>query len=222
MADIHAGGGLGRPQAKSQDVPKRRAPPDQWLARRMVRPLINTQVTPNHLTTLRLMLGLAACAAYAVGDNLWFVFGSILFLISTVMDHADGELARMSGKTSRIGHLYDLFSDAAVQALIFVSIGIGLRDSWLGESGIALGLAAGTGVALLFIACQTLETRLGTKQAGVPKIGIFELEDVLYIIAPITWIGGLEVLLIAAAVGAPLFLAWLLWHHRRVIFDREA
>jgi phosphatidylglycerophosphate synthase len=187
----------------------------------MVRPLINTQVTPNHLTTVRLVLGLGACAAYAYGGNLWFVFGSILFLVATVMDHADGELARMSGKTSRIGHLYDLFTDAAVQVLIFVAIGIGLRESWLGGAGIALGFAAGVGIALLFMACQTLEKRLGAKQAGVPRLGNFELEDVLYIVGPITWVGGLEELLIAAAVCAPLFLTWLLWHHRRVFFDRE-
>jgi len=40
---------------------------DSWthrLARWMVRPLAGGPVTPNHLTTLRLLTALAACAAF--------------------------------------------------------------------------------------------------------------------------------------------------------------
>lgn len=222
MAGIRAGGESGGAPEPPSSASRRRDPPDQRLARFIVRPLVHTAVTPNHLTTLRLVLGLAACAAYAAGGDLWFVVGSLLFLLSTLMDHADGELARLSGKTSKIGHLYDLAADIAVQVLLFIAIGIGLRESWLGQSSLPLGLFAGAAIALLFVVCQTLETRLGGKQAGLPRVGAFDMEDVFYVIAPITWVGGLEVLLIAAAIGAPLFLAWLLWHHRRVIFVREA
>ncbi|MSO68921.1 MAG: CDP-alcohol phosphatidyltransferase family protein [Alphaproteobacteria bacterium] len=223
MADVHAKGGLGAsPQGPPGAAPRLRDPLDQRLARFIVRPLVHTAITPNHLTTLRLLLGLGACAAYGVGGNLWFVIGSLLFLLSTLMDHADGELARLSGKSSKIGHFYDLSADIAVQVLLFIAIGIGLRDTWIGASGLPLGLLAGAAVAALFVVCQALETRLGGKQAGLPRLGGFDTEDALYIIAPVTWVGGLEVLLIVAAVGAPLFLAWLLWHHRRVIFVRTA
>ncbi len=222
MTDVHAGGDLGGAPVEPNGAMKRRDPPDQRLARFLVRPLVDTAVTPNHLTTVRLVLGLAACAAYAIGGDLWFIVGSLLFLLSTLMDHADGELARLSGKTSKVGHVYDLAADVAVQVLLFIAIGIGLRESWLGHSGLPLGLLAGAAVGVLFAACQTLEARLGGKQAGLPRLGGFDFEDVLYVIAPITWVGGLEILLIAATVGAPLFLAWLLWHHWRVFFPREA
>jgi phosphatidylglycerophosphate synthase len=222
MADVHVERGRGNAPEDPDGALKRRDPLDQRLARFMVRPLVDTAVTPNHLTTVRLVVGLGACAAYAGGGDLWFVVGSLLFLLSTLMDHADGELARLSGKTSKRGHLYDLAADIAVQVLLFIAIGIGVRYGWLGDSGLLLGLLAGAAVAVLFFVCQALETKLGGKQAGLPRLGAFDIEDVLYFIAPITWVGGLEVLLIAATVGAPLFLAWLLWHHRRVIFVREA
>ncbi|MSO74031.1 MAG: CDP-alcohol phosphatidyltransferase family protein [Alphaproteobacteria bacterium] len=222
MTDVHVEGGLGGTPEGQPDVAKHREPPDLRLARLLVRPLVCTAVTPNHLTTLRLVLGLGACVSYGAGGNLWFVIGSLLFLLSTLMDHADGELARLSGKSSKVGHVYDLAADIAVQVLLFIAIGIGLRDTWLGASGLALGLLAGAAVAALFVVCQTLETRLGGKQAGLPRFAGFDAEDALYVIAPITWIGGLEMLLIAAASGAPLFLAWLLWQHRRVIFVRAA
>ena len=45
-------------------------PPRTWdarLARRLVTPLVNTWVTPNHLTTLRLLIGLAGALCLAHG-----------------------------------------------------------------------------------------------------------------------------------------------------------
>ena len=44
-------------------------------------------------------------------------------------DHTDGELARIGGKTSRIGHLYDLASDAAVTILLFIASASASRHS---------------------------------------------------------------------------------------------
>ncbi len=39
------------------------------IARVAMRPLVNTPVTPNQVTTLRLAAGIAAAAAFAVGDD---------------------------------------------------------------------------------------------------------------------------------------------------------
>lgn len=81
----------------------------------LVRPLIKTWVTPNHLTTLRLLAGLAGVAALADGSYRWTNVGALLFVLSNFLDHTDGELARMSGKTSRFGHAYDLACDVNPQ-----------------------------------------------------------------------------------------------------------
>src|SRR5579864_385521 len=103
-------------------VPVRRPPWDARLARRLVMPLVHSWVTPNHLTTLRLAVGLAAAAAFIPGSYGWSNFAACLLVLSNFLDHTDGELARMSGKTSRIGHLYDLGSDAVVTILLFIAI----------------------------------------------------------------------------------------------------
>src|SRR3984957_3425372 len=102
------------PEPLLYPIPAPRRPGDARLARRLVTPLIHIWVTPNHLTTLRLMVGLAAAAAFLPGSYLWSNFGALLLVLSNFLDHTDVELARMSGKTSRFGHLYDLASDAAV------------------------------------------------------------------------------------------------------------
>src|SRR6185437_16983899 len=101
-------------------------PWDARLARRLITPLKDTWVTPNYLTTVRLCVGLAAAAAFLPGTYGWSNAAALLLVLSNFLDHTDGELARISGKTSRIGHLYDLASDAMVTILLFVAIGIGV------------------------------------------------------------------------------------------------
>ena len=191
---------------------------DQRLARLLVKPLVHTPVTPNHLTTLRLLLGLAACALFAEGNTPWIYWGGGLFALSNFADHMDGELARLSGRSSRAGHIYDLASDAVVHVLLFLCIGIGLRDSWLGSWALPMGAIAGVAVSGLFALFQTLEGRMGKKQAGLPRLGGFDVEDVMYLIGPATWAGGLIPILLLATVGAPAFGIWAVLRYRRELF----
>lgn len=188
------------------------------MARFLVRPLVHTRVTPNHITTLRLLSGLAACGCLAYGEAPLIHWGAGLFALSNFIDHMDGELARLSGKSSRIGHLYDLASDVLIHILLFVSIGIGLSDSWLGNVSWIMGIVAGISVGGLFTLFQILETRMGQKQANLPRYAGFEVEDVLYLIGPAIWGGGLVPILILATIGAPLFGVWALIHYRCQIF----
>ena len=211
MTDNDMKNGASPPAEPSSD------PWDQRLARALVRPLVNTAVTPNQLTTLRLLIGLSGCGFLAYGGAPWIHIGAGLFVLSNFVDHADGELARLSGKTSRFGHIYDLASDAVVHVSLFIAIGIGLRDGFLGLAGVTLGIAAGISVAGLFTLFQVLENRVRKKQAGLPRFAGFDVEDVLYLVGPIVWIGGLVPLLLAAALGAPLFGLWAFWRYRNVL-----
>ncbi len=90
-------------------------PPRTWdarLARRLVTPLVGTPVTPNHLTTLRLLIGLAGAWCLTQPGFGWINAGALLIVLSNFVDHTDGELARISGQSSKLGHFYDLASDA--------------------------------------------------------------------------------------------------------------
>ncbi len=82
---------------------------DARLARRLVTPLVGTRVTPNHLTTLRLLIGAGRRAIICRSGRFWLGnAGALLIALSNFVDHTDGELARISGQSSRIGHFYDL------------------------------------------------------------------------------------------------------------------
>ena len=194
---------------------------DQRLAGWMVRPLVYTPVTPNHITTFRLLLGLAACGLFATGTRPEILYAAGLFMLSNFVDHMDGELARLSGKSSRFGYHFDNYSDAVIHVTLFVCIGIGLQESWIGGWAPWLGLIAGVSVSTLFFMFWRIEQRAGTRQARQPMFKGFHLEDTMYFIGPITWGGGLIVLLMAGVGLAPLYALWLAWRERRLLFGKR-
>jgi archaetidylinositol phosphate synthase len=195
-------------------------PWDARLARWLVAPLKDTWVTPNHLTTVRLLVGLAAAAGFVPGTYGWSNLASLLLILSNFLDHTDGELARISGKSSRIGHIYDLASDAAVTILLFIAIGAGLSGTVatpLAIPPIVLGLIAGCAVALIFFLRMRIEDTLGKSATQQSSIGGFETEDVLYLLPLVTLSNAILPFLIFAALCAPLFALWVVMDYRRVL-----
>ncbi|EIF34862.1 phosphatidylglycerophosphate synthase [Burkholderia sp. Ch1-1] len=197
-------------------------PPRTWdarLARRLVTPLVNTWVTPNHLTTLRLLIGLAGALCLAHGEFAWANAGAFLIVLSNFVDHTDGELARIGGKSSRIGHFYDLACDALVTVMLFVGMGIGVGAAHVGGLKVApgvLGAVAGVAIALIFFLRMRIEEmagKAGTKQASV---GGFETEDVLYLLPIVTLTSVVMPFVVVASIGAPLFAVWVVIDHWRV------
>ena len=189
------------------------------MARRLVTPLADSWVTPNHLTTLRLCVGLAAAAAFVPGTYGWSNLAALFLVCSNFLDHTDGELARISGKSSRTGHLYDLASDAVVTVLLFVSIGMGLDSKPGSDSGAApafLGVLAGVSIALIFYWRMRNEDLLGKRASRQASVAGFETEDVLYLLPLATLANALAPLLLAAAIFGPLYAAWVAVGHLRV------
>ncbi len=184
------------------------------LARRAVRPLLGTPVTPNHLTTLRLVTGLMACALFTFGDYTADFCGGILWVVSAFLDRADGELARIGGKTTSWGHAYDYACDTLVNALFFIAVGIGLRDGGLGDYAIVLGVLGGGGIVVSNILSEAFERRLASGKRIYNGGGGFDFDDLLYLLGPAAWLGWLAPILVGASIGAPVMalISWLKLH----------
>jgi len=200
------------------------SPWDARLARRLVTPLKHSWVTPNHLTTVRLSVGIAAAAAFLPGTYGWSNVAALLLIVSNFLDHTDGELARMSGRTSRIGHLYDLASDAAVTVLLFIAIGVGVDARPVPALEVppaVLGAVAGASIALIFYLRMRIEHMAGKAASQQASVGAFETEDVLYLLPLVTLCNGVLPFLIAASIGAPLFAMWVVIDYRRVLRRAE-
>ena len=190
---------------------------DSWthkIARICVLPLINTSISPNHITVIRLITGLLACAAFASKLN---IIGGIFWLISTFLDRADGELARISGKTTEWGHKFDYYCDTFITALFFIAIGINLRDNLSGYWSISLGICAALGVIFTEIYAEIIDQKKqSTSEKAYPGIMGFDFDDILYLFAPIVWLNWHLPFLIGASIGAPAFAVFTWYSSKKI------
>jgi archaetidylinositol phosphate synthase len=134
-----------------------------------------------------------------------------------LLDRADGDLARLTGRTSPGGHTYDLIADSLSNALFFVGLGVGLRDGDQGLWAVPMGLLAGGAVAAILWMVMRIEETKGARAAELGGFAGFDPDDAILIAPVAIWWGMSEGLLLAAAVGAPafaLFFAWLFWRKK--------
>ena len=108
-------------------------------------------VTPNQMTIVSGLIGLAAAPFFLSAAPAIQVIGGLLFVAHSVLDGCDGELARLTFRESRLGGLLDFFSDNLVHVAIFACMAVGWSlaegASWpliLGASAV-LGTAGSAG-----------------------------------------------------------------------------
>jgi archaetidylinositol phosphate synthase len=176
------------------------------IARPLVRPMIGTRIRPNHLTTLRLLTGLAACVCFAWGSHPGMIWGGALWLVSAFLDRVDGELARLGKLMSPGGHTYDYYTDTLINSLFFAAIGVGLRHSWLGFWSVPLGLIAAMSIMLAGIFSEWLERRSPPDTKAYSGRWGFDPDDALYLMGPLAWLGWLSPVLVGAAIGATVIM----------------
>jgi archaetidylinositol phosphate synthase len=187
------------------------SPWDVRLARILVRPLRHTPLTPNGLTTLGLLASLGAAWLMASGNPRRAALGGTLFMVAVLVDHMDGEFARLTGLTSRFGHYYDHVAAGFGYVSLFVGLGVGLQSGWLGGWAPVAGAVAAGSIAAVFLIRVFLEETAGKAMVAQSAWRGFEPEDILYVVGPVAWLGLLAPFLLAAAVGAPGFLLWVAW-----------
>lgn len=92
---------------------------------RYVQPLsgifIRFGISPNIVTVLSILAGLACAACYA---SRAFLAGSIFLFISAILDLIDGAVARRSGRETRFGAVFDWIADKYTDAIVIIGVGI--------------------------------------------------------------------------------------------------
>ncbi|MEK7539711.1 MAG: CDP-alcohol phosphatidyltransferase family protein [Patescibacteria group bacterium] len=102
------------------------------LANVLVRVLRHTPVTPNMLTFISLVLGVITAYFYSRGDWQSLIIGAILHHISFILDCGDGQLARVKGLKSQMGHWFDYHSDKIKDFLLLLGLawGVYAQTGW--------------------------------------------------------------------------------------------
>lgn len=132
--------GTGKPRELEDFLNRRLYHP---LSRRLAAALAPTFVTPNMVSVTGALMVVAAGTLYSFADARSAVLAGFgLHMLWHVVDGADGDLARMTGRASPFGEMVDGACDYLSHALIYLFLAIHLAD-WIGLWAYALGWAAG-------------------------------------------------------------------------------
>ncbi|MBC8287928.1 MAG: CDP-alcohol phosphatidyltransferase family protein [Nitrospinae bacterium] len=93
-----------------------------FMNRGVVRLLYPTSVTPNQITCLSLLFGLASAGFYISGISDALMWGAVFLYGKMFLDNVDGNLARVRGTTSRFGRFLDSLTDFLVTVLVYIAI----------------------------------------------------------------------------------------------------
>jgi archaetidylinositol phosphate synthase len=170
----------------------------------LVRPLIGTRVRPNHLTALRLGVGVAACALLALGSKTTATWSGALWVATCLLDRADGELARLGDLRSESGKVLDYYSDLILDSAWFLAAGLSLRHVWSGDTAVLLGVLTSGSMVLCIWYAEMFERISGPGVKTWYGVQRFHPDDALFLLAPLTWLGWVGPVLIASSVCTPV------------------
>ncbi len=85
-----------------------------------------TPVTPNQITLLMGIFGLLGGFLFCFGTTWSFLIGGCCFILLNILDCADGNLARFTGRTSSIGDYLDRIVHYVTDSAFILGIGVGL------------------------------------------------------------------------------------------------
>jgi hypothetical protein len=105
-------------------------------------------ITPNQVTFLSLLAGLASAWYFIPGTREGFVAAGVFYGLANILDCADGMLARLQKSGSPFGRLVDGVVDWAISMAIFVGLGYGLSAA-TGNPSIWWLVAAGGSTSAL-------------------------------------------------------------------------
>lgn len=88
------------------------------LAALIVRAVLRTRIRPNHLTVAAFFVSAGGAAAFLGGTHRSFILAGVLLYVGTVLDGADGMLARTKNLCTRFGAYLDLYLDRVTDFLV--------------------------------------------------------------------------------------------------------
>ncbi len=102
------------------------------LANALVRVLVPLKVPPPAVVLANAAAGLLAAFAIVRGE---LVLAALLLQLKTLLDNADGRLARASGRVSALGRYLDTEADLLVNAALFAGLAAATGRPWLALVG---------------------------------------------------------------------------------------
>jgi phosphatidylglycerophosphate synthase len=204
---------------------------DRTISLAVTRRLAGTRITPNEMTVIAVAIGVLGAPFFLSMRPSVQVFGGILFLLHSIIDGCDGELARLKFQESRYGGVLDFWGDNVVHVAIFGCMALGLWLAtgrpwtlWCGVSAVVF-----TGVSAWYVYRRTMmgpkEGPLYTSVAMKAETTLSKVADAvsrrdfIYLILIMSAFGVADWFVVSSAVIIPVYFLVLLvvaWNDRRV------
>ena len=190
----------------------------------VTRRLAPTPISPNAMTLFCTFLGLAAAWCFGSSTQPGQFVGGILFLLHSILDGCDGELARLKFKESRLGGTLDFWGDNVVHVAVFSAMAFAwsnaVDDDWplrLGALAVAGTILGATFVYLHAMRPSVAAGPLLTSVAPNHRSRLQEIldevsrRDFIYFVAILGAFGKAYWFLALAAIGTPVFFLTVLF-----------
>lgn len=183
------------------------------------RRLAATSVSPNAMTIFSVCVGLLGAVFFLRPVAPSETIGALLFLLHSILDGCDGEIARLKFLESSGGAALDFWGDNAVHVAVFSCMALG----WSFASGspwpLFLGVVAVASTLVAAFAVEphkvTLPTLPAARSAGARMADALANRDFIYLIIALAAFGKSAWFLVLVALGTPAFVLLRLWADRR-------
>ena len=195
---------------------------DRKISLAISRRLAGTGVTPNQMTVVSVAIGVFGALFFLLPGAAMQTAGAVCFVLHSIVDGCDGELARLKFQESRWGGLLDFWGDNLVHLAVYSAIAVGwshavgkLWPLWFGAAAI-LGNLLSAG----FVHRQTMATararegplftHVSTSSSRMSRVADeLSRRDFIYLVLILSLFGKANWFLVMAAVGAPIFFLGL-------------
>ncbi len=187
------------------------------------RVLARTPVTPNAMTLFCAALGLLGAWSFASPAPPRQLAGGVLFLLHSILDGCDGELARLKFQESRLGGMLDFWCDNIVHVAVFSAFAIAWRTASGQDWPLLLGVfaVASTILSAGFIYAYAMRPRKGggpllttvspsRRTRLVAVLDALTRRDFIYFVMVAALFGKAYWFLLPVAIGTPVFFSALL------------
>ena len=189
----------------------------------VTRLLARTPITPNAMTLVCTLIGLAAAWCFGSSTAPGQFVGALLFLLHSILDGCDGELARVKFRESRLGGTLDFWGDNVVHVAVFGAFAYAwsaaVDDDWplrLGAVAIAGTILGATFVYLHAMRPKATAGPLLTTVSPNHRSRMTEImdevsrRDFIYFVMVLGAFGKAYWFLALAAIGTPIFFLSLI------------
>jgi len=92
------------------------------ISLRISKLLLKTGITPNQISVLSFVIGLAGASFFFIGEYFYLILGGIIVHIHSIVDGCDGEVARLKLRQTKYGGWLDSVLDRYVDAAIILGL----------------------------------------------------------------------------------------------------